>query len=37
MPQLHAFNRDLVSQVKALEAILQQSTVIQTVLNRAEL
>lgn len=36
MPQLHAFNRDLVFQVKALGSILHQSEVIHTVLDRAE-
>jgi hypothetical protein len=36
MLQLRAFNADLVSQVKALEAILFQSAVIHTVLDRAD-
>jgi uncharacterized protein len=36
MLQIRAFNVDLASQVKALEAILSQSAVIQTVLDRIE-
>ena len=36
MSQLQAFNMDLVSQVKALEALLLQSAMIHTVLVRAE-
>ena len=36
MPQLQAFNRDLLSQVKALEAILRRSAMMQAVLDRAE-
>jgi len=36
MLQLQAFNMDLVSQVKALEVILRQNALLQTVFERAE-